>query len=75
MNDDDIAKLILISRSRMERGSRREIKILKPIDKVSLGETTSCRAVTTANVNVASKSVDPRVTRYGSPTSNQEAVA
>jgi hypothetical protein len=38
----------------------REIKILKPIDKVSLGETTSCRAVTTVNVNVASKSVDPR---------------
>jgi len=38
----------------------REIKILKPIDKVSLGETTSCRAVTTVNVNVASKGVDPR---------------
>src|SRR5437016_8818849 len=31
----------------------REIKILKPIDKVSLGETTSCRAVMTVNVNVA----------------------
>jgi hypothetical protein len=38
----------------------REIKILKPIDKVSLGETTSCRAVMTVNVNVASKGVDPR---------------
>src|ERR1700730_3094935 len=38
----------------------REIKILKPIDKVSHGETTSCRAVTTVNVNVASKGVDPR---------------
>ncbi len=38
----------------------REIKILKPIDKVSLGETTSCRAVMTVNVNVASKGLDPR---------------
>jgi hypothetical protein len=38
----------------------REIKILKPIDKVSLGETTSYRAVMTVNVNVASKGVDPR---------------
>jgi hypothetical protein len=38
----------------------REIKILKPIDKVSLGGTTSCRAVMTVNVNVASKGVDPR---------------
>ncbi len=35
-------------------------QILKPIDKVSLGETTSCRAVMTVNVNVASKGVDPR---------------
>ena len=30
-------------------------KVLKPIDKVSLGETTSHRAVTTVNVDVASK--------------------
>jgi hypothetical protein len=30
-------------------------KILKPIDKVSLGEITSHRAVTTVNVDVASK--------------------
>ena len=33
----------------------RETKTLKPIDKVSLGEATSHRAVTTVNVNVASK--------------------
>ena len=33
----------------------RETKILKPIDEVSLGEITSHRAVTTVNVNVASK--------------------
>ena len=33
----------------------RETKILKPIDKVSLGEITSHRAVTTVNVEVASK--------------------
>jgi hypothetical protein len=33
----------------------RETKILKPIDEVSLGETTSHRAVTTVNVDVASK--------------------
>jgi hypothetical protein len=33
----------------------RETKILKPIDKVSLGEITSRRAVTTVNANVASK--------------------
>ena len=38
----------------------REIKILKPIDKVSLGEATSHRAVTTVNANVASKVLDPR---------------
>jgi hypothetical protein len=30
-------------------------KVLKPIDKVSLGEITSHRAVTTVNANVASK--------------------
>jgi hypothetical protein len=35
-------------------------KVLEPIDKVSLGEITSHRAVTTVNVKVASKSVDPR---------------
>jgi hypothetical protein len=35
-------------------------KVLEPIDEVSLGEITSHRAVTTVNVNVASKSVDPR---------------
>ena len=34
----------------------RETKILKPIDRVSRGETTSHRAVTTVNANVASKS-------------------
>ena len=33
----------------------RETKTLKPIDKVSLGEITSHRAVTTVNVDVASK--------------------
>ena len=33
----------------------RETKILMPIDKVSLGEITSRRAVTTVNANVASK--------------------
>jgi RNA-directed DNA polymerase len=33
----------------------RETKILKPIDKVFLGEITSHRAVTTVNVDVASK--------------------
>jgi hypothetical protein len=34
----------------------RATKTLKPIDKVSLGEITSHRAVTTVNANVASKS-------------------
>jgi hypothetical protein len=38
----------------------RETKILKPIDEVSLGEITSHRAVTTVNVNVASKVLNPR---------------
>ena len=33
----------------------RETKTLKPIDKVSLWEITSRRAVTTVNANVASK--------------------
>ena len=33
----------------------RETNILKPIDEVSLGEITSHRAVTTVNVDVASK--------------------
>jgi hypothetical protein len=33
----------------------RETKTLKPIDKVSLGEITSHRAVTTVNAHVASK--------------------
>ena len=33
----------------------RETKTLKPIDKVSLGEITSHRAVTTVNAQVASK--------------------
>jgi hypothetical protein len=33
----------------------RVTKTLKPIDKVSLGEITSRRAVTTVNANVASK--------------------
>src|SRR5215510_6555057 len=36
------------------------LEVLEPIDKVSLGGFTSHRAVTTVNVNVASKSVDPR---------------
>jgi hypothetical protein len=36
------------------------LEVLKPIDKVSLGEITSHRAVTTVNADVASKSVDPR---------------
>src|SRR5437867_3489146 len=34
---------------------RRETKALKPIDKVSPGETASHRAVTTVNAQVASK--------------------
>ena len=38
----------------------RETKILKPIDKVSHGEATSHRAVTTVNANVASKVLNPR---------------
>jgi hypothetical protein len=37
----------------------RETKILKPIDEVSLGEITSHRAVTTVNVDVASKMNGP----------------
>jgi hypothetical protein len=37
-----------------------DLEVLKPIDKVSLGEITSHRAVTTVNANVASKSLDPR---------------
>src|SRR5215470_2987510 len=36
------------------------LEVLKPIDKVSLGEITSHRAVTTVNANVASKQQDPR---------------
>src|SRR5215470_15214150 len=36
------------------------LEVLKPIDKVSLGEITSHRAVTTVNANVASKVLDPR---------------
>jgi len=35
-------------------------EVLKPIDKASLGEATSRRAVTTVNAYVASKSLDPR---------------
>jgi hypothetical protein len=38
----------------------RETKILKPIDKVPRGETTSRRAVTKVNADVASKGEDPR---------------
>src|SRR5450432_1365730 len=37
----------------------RETKTLKPIDNVSLGGTTSHRAVTTVNANVASKVNSP----------------
>ena len=36
------------------------LEVLKPIDKVSLGEITSHRAVTTVNAIVASKMLDPR---------------
>jgi hypothetical protein len=36
-------------------GVSKILKVLKPIDKVSLGEITSHRAVTTVNANVASK--------------------
>ena len=36
------------------------VEVLKPIDKVSLGEITSHRAVTTVNAKVASKLRDPR---------------
>ena len=36
------------------------LEVLKPIDKVSLGEITSHRAVTTVNANVASKQLDDR---------------
>jgi len=35
-------------------------KVLKPIDKVSLGEITSHRAVTIVNAQVASRGLDPR---------------
>ena len=35
-------------------------KLLEPIDKVSLGEITSHRAVTTVNASVASKVLDSR---------------
>jgi hypothetical protein len=34
---------------------RRETKVLKPIDKISLGEITSRRAVTKVNAELASK--------------------
>ena len=37
----------------------RATKTLKPIDKVSLGEITSHRAVTTVNAHVASKKSGP----------------
>src|ERR1700752_3107009 len=36
------------------------LEVLKPIDKVSLGEITSHRAVTKVNANVASKRLSPR---------------
>jgi hypothetical protein len=39
---------------------RRETKALKPIDKVSLGEATSHRAVTTVNAMWPRKRVDPK---------------
>ena len=38
----------------------REIKTLKPIDKIFLGKITSHRAVTKVNANVASKGLDLR---------------
>ena len=38
----------------------RETKTLKPIDNVSLGETTSRRAVMKVNANVASKKLAPK---------------
>ena len=37
----------------------RETKTLKPIDNVSLGKTTSHRAITTVNAKVASKVRSP----------------
>ena len=54
------------------------LEVLKPIDKVSLGEITSHRAVTTVNANVASKQLDPRAEpacvgrrQYGVPKSDR----
>ena len=46
------------------------VEVLKPIDKVSLGEITSHRAVTTVNANVASK-----VTRSEGRARNRRAKA
>ena len=54
------------------------LEVLKPIDKVSLGEITSHRAVTTVNANVASKQQDPRAEptvvgrrQHGTPKSDR----
>jgi len=44
-------------------GASKTPKVLKPIDKVSLGEITSHRAVTTVNANVASKREQPTMLR------------
>src|SRR5208283_2287592 len=46
--------------SRVWIAGSRETKTLKPIDNVSLGETTSHRAVTTVNAKVASKVLAPK---------------
>src|SRR5215467_15158663 len=52
-----------------------DLEVLKPIDKVSLGEITSHRAVTTVNANVASKQLDPRAAagrrQHGMPKSDR----
>ena len=56
-------------------------KVLKPIDKISLGEITSHRAVTTVNANVASKVLDPRAEpptggrrQHGVPKSDRRGI-
>jgi hypothetical protein len=57
-------------------------KVLKPIDKVSLGEITSHRAVTTVNANVASQVQNPRAEpatrgrrQHGMPKSDRRGIS
>jgi hypothetical protein len=60
----------------------RATKTLKPIDKVSLGEITSHRAVTKVNAQVASKMSGPRVEpategrrQHGMPKSDRRGIS